>query len=42
MSSPEPIVSEAIIAPGPNMVSHEAGFREVNAANGVRQSLMVR
>ena len=42
MSSPDPMVSEAMIAPGPKIVSHDAGFREVNAAKGVRQSLKVR
>ncbi len=28
MSSPDPMVSEAMIAPGPKMVSHDAGFRD--------------
>lgn len=41
MSSPDPMVSEAIIAPGPKMVSHDAGFLDVNASNGVRQVLTV-
>ena len=41
MSSPDPIVSEAMIAPGPKMVSHDAGFRDVNASNGFRHELMV-
>ena len=41
MSSPDPIVSEAMIAPGPKMVSHDAGFRDVNASNGVRHELTI-
>ena len=41
MSSPDPIVSEAIIAPGPKMVSHDAGFRDVNESNGGRHELTV-
>ena len=41
MSSPDPMVNEAIIAPGPKMVSHDAGFRDLNASNGVRQVLTI-
>jgi hypothetical protein len=41
MSSPDPKVSEAMIAPGPKRVSHDAGFRNVNASNGFRHVLMV-
>ena len=41
MSSPDPIVSEAMIPPGPKMVSHDAGLRGVNATNGFRHVLIV-
>ena len=41
MSSPDPKVSEAMIAPGPKRVSHDAGFMNVNASNGFRHVLMV-
>ena len=29
------------MAPGPKMVSHDAGFRDVNASNGVRHEIMI-
>ena len=35
------MVSEAMMAPGPKMVSHDAGFRDVNASNGVRHEIMI-
>jgi hypothetical protein len=34
MSSPEPIVSDAITAPGPKIENHRSGFRERKAAGG--------